>query len=315
MNYIIFDLEWNQAADISKSDDELHFEIIEIAAIKLNSKFEKVSEFQRIIRPCVYKEISPIIGKITGFTELDLQNGISFRQAAKEFIQWCGLDYTFCTWSTQDLSELQNNLRYYDMKLVDKPPLFYYDIQKFFSITYENGIDRRSLEYAVDFLKINKKVQFHRAYADAYYTAEVFKMIDLEKVKDDYSIDTFVAPSDKSEEFKVIYDKYTKYVYRTFSDKDQIINDKDIMSVKCNKCGQLVKRKIGWFSDGMKTYYFLGKCAEHGLIKAKLRIKKSVLNDYYSIKIVKNIDENEFDIIRNKKIQIVQKRKNHRKPS
>lgn len=36
MNYIVFDLEWNQAADLkTKRENDLTFEIIEIGAVKL----------------------------------------------------------------------------------------------------------------------------------------------------------------------------------------------------------------------------------------------------------------------------------------
>ncbi len=39
MNYIVFDLEWNQAADLkTRRENRLLFEIIEIGAIKLNEK-------------------------------------------------------------------------------------------------------------------------------------------------------------------------------------------------------------------------------------------------------------------------------------
>lgn len=54
MNYIIFDLEWNQAAKKQDENAQIPFEIIEIGAIKLNSNFEKIGEFSRMIRPSVY---------------------------------------------------------------------------------------------------------------------------------------------------------------------------------------------------------------------------------------------------------------------
>lgn len=39
MNYIVFDLEWNQSPDGKKNRNEkLPFEIIEIGAVKVNSK-------------------------------------------------------------------------------------------------------------------------------------------------------------------------------------------------------------------------------------------------------------------------------------
>ena len=60
MNYIIFDLEWNQADRKGEEDPKLPFEIIEIGAIKLNSSFEKIGEFSRLIRPTVYHTMHSI---------------------------------------------------------------------------------------------------------------------------------------------------------------------------------------------------------------------------------------------------------------
>ena len=43
MNYIVFDLEWNQNPDGRRHpDSRLPFEIIEIGAVKLNEKFDVI---------------------------------------------------------------------------------------------------------------------------------------------------------------------------------------------------------------------------------------------------------------------------------
>ena len=41
MNYIVLDLEWNQACNHEFENPRIPFEIIEIGAVKLNSKYEK----------------------------------------------------------------------------------------------------------------------------------------------------------------------------------------------------------------------------------------------------------------------------------
>lgn len=56
MNYIVFDLEWNQCPyGKCREEARLPFEIIEIGAVKLNKNREYVEEFHRIIKPAVYK--------------------------------------------------------------------------------------------------------------------------------------------------------------------------------------------------------------------------------------------------------------------
>lgn len=45
MNYIVFDLEWNQSAEGKEcSVEHMPFEIIEIGAVKLNRQMKQISE-------------------------------------------------------------------------------------------------------------------------------------------------------------------------------------------------------------------------------------------------------------------------------
>ena len=51
MNYIILDLEWNQGNEQKEKQlKELPFEIIEIGAVKLNSRMEICDSFHELIR-------------------------------------------------------------------------------------------------------------------------------------------------------------------------------------------------------------------------------------------------------------------------
>ena len=48
------------------------------------------------------------------------------------------------------------------------------DVQKLFSLAFEDGKTRKSLEHAIDFLELEKDIPFHRALSDASYTARIF---------------------------------------------------------------------------------------------------------------------------------------------
>ena len=68
MNYIVFDLEWNQSPGGKRwSNSRLPFEIIEIGAIKLNEEKEIVDSFQRLIKPQVYNWIHDSIHERAGW--------------------------------------------------------------------------------------------------------------------------------------------------------------------------------------------------------------------------------------------------------
>ena len=59
MNYIVFDLEWNQPIDYGQhSKRALSFEIIEIGAVKLSEDFELLGSFDEFIKPVVYKKLN-----------------------------------------------------------------------------------------------------------------------------------------------------------------------------------------------------------------------------------------------------------------
>ena len=99
MNYIVFDLEWNQNPGGKKTRNEkLPFEIIEIGAVKVNTKKEITDSFHRLIRPQVYNWIHDSIHEVIHVDYKDLMDGVSFEQAAREFLEWCGTDWYFFTW-------------------------------------------------------------------------------------------------------------------------------------------------------------------------------------------------------------------------
>ena len=124
MNYIVFDLEWNQSPGGKRwSNSRLPFEIIEIGAIKLNEEKEIVDSFQRLIKPQVYNWIHDSIHEVIHMNYKDLQKGTLFPQAITEFLEWCGEEYIFFTWGNQDVMELQRNMKYYGKLSLIKGPV------------------------------------------------------------------------------------------------------------------------------------------------------------------------------------------------
>ena len=168
MEYIVFDLEWNQCPDGKRKEVAcLPFEIIEIGAWKLNERRQITGQFHTIIKPQVYKWIHNKTREVIHIDYENLRDGLPFPAAAREFLEWCGEDYRFCTWGDLDVMELQRNLKYYSMEQLLPGPIFYYDIQKLFSRNFEDGKSRKSLEYGIDYLGLPKKEGFHRALEDA----------------------------------------------------------------------------------------------------------------------------------------------------
>lgn len=318
MNYIIFDLEWNQCPyGKGRENAKLPFEIIEIGAVKLNAQLEEEDHFHCLIQPVVYKKLHYRTQDIIGLTMKDLEKGIPFYRAIREFLTWCGDDPLFCTWGNMDLLELQRNMKYYGVLKLLPGPIRYLDVQKLFGLTFEDVHLHRSLEYAVDYLKLEKKSEFHRALADAVYTTRVLEKVDPH-IRDVYfSVDTYQNPKRKEDELQLSFETYKKYISREFPSKEDAMRDREVASTRCVYCNRNTRKKLRWFSINSRQYYCISKCPEHGLIKGKIRMKKTEQDTFYVVKTIKAIDEEQAEEIREKKaIQKVRRRthaKKHKK--
>lgn len=293
MNYIVFDLEWNQCPDGKEKElRELPFEILEIGAIKLNEKKEEIDRFYEYIRPTVYLRLHYKTKEIIQINQDALQNAAPFCEVIRRFQEWCGDDARYCTWGSLDLLELQRNMRYHHVPVFFPFPLKFYDIQKIYSLSYEDGKSRRTLEHAVDALNITKNIPFHDALSDAYYTAAVIRHLPDDTLHSYFSIDYFRVPQKRSEEIYEIFPTYSKFVSRTFPSKNTAMRDRTVRSAYCYLCGKKAAQKIQWFSGGSKHYHCLSYCEQHGWLKGKLRIKKAESGKgVFCVKTIKLIEE------------------------
>lgn len=307
MNYIVLDLEWNQSEEKRKENKQIPFEIIEIGAMKLDAKRNMIGEFSQLVKPEVYANMHHVTKNLLHIQMEELERGNPFLTVMDDFFKWVGKEeFLFCTWGPLDLIELQRNMRYYQMPALSKKPFPYLDVQKLFSIEFEDGKQRRTLEYAIDFLNIEKDIPFHRAFSDAYYTAKVLTKISS-KVLKRQSYDVFNLPKNRKDEVKVVFDTYAKYISREFKSKHAAMSDREICCMRCYKCNKAAKKTIKWFTQNHKHYYSIAKCPEHGFLKGKIRIRKSEDKTYYVIKTLKLVSEEDVQRIINKSTKIKEK--------
>lgn len=310
MNYIIFDLEWNQCPSGKENENKmLPFEILEIGAVKLNDLWEETDRFQEKIKPMVYHSFHHRTQEVLHMDMNSFQNARSFPQVFQAFLDWCGLESetTFCTWGSQDLLELQRNIRFHHLKNPFPFPLFYIDVQKIFSLQLEDGKSRKSLEYAIDLLDIPKDLEFHEAYSDACYTAEVVKRLDPEQMLSYFSVDYFRIPHDRKSEIQIQYGNYQKFVSKPFQSKPEAMHDRKVSSTRCYLCGRPAKKRIRWFTGNSRNYYCLAYCEEHGWLKGKARLRKTDDGKFYCVKTLKLVAAREAQELVNKKIALKEK--------
>lgn len=291
MNYIVIDLEWNQCPEgKEKEEKQLPFEIIEIAAAKTDRCEQGSSYFHEYIKPVIYRELHHKTREVIQIDSEVLQQGKNFKTVMQEFMAWCGKDYIFATWGSMDLTELQRNMRYFDVHPLLPRPLFYYDIQKLFSRCFDDGRSRVSLENAVEYLKIEKKKPFHHADADVYYTVKIMEKLDWERVEQYRSLDYFSPPVRKEEEVYMVYPDYSKYVSRVFDSKEEAMQDRNVAATKCYMCHKNIKKKIRWFSCNNRIYYSLVYCDVHGWMRGKIQMKKTDEGKIFAVKTLKPTD-------------------------
>lgn len=284
MNYIVLDLEWNQSAyGHSRENPRIPFEIIEIGAVKLDSNYNIIEEFSSIIKPRIYKKLQANIRSLLNYDEETLRKGRPFELVFKDFINWCGKDYIFCTWGSLDLWHLQVNMEYYYQKKFSNP-LKFYNIQQIYADIIDSNNIIVKLETAVTNLDIPKDYNFHSAVNDAKYTALVLQKIKPKDIEDRYSIDFYNNPKSKNDEITSIHRNYTEYISMEYNNKIDALDDKDINVLTCSKCNRKTSKRIKWFSISNNSYICVGKCWCHGLMYGKIKIKHTKDNKVFVIK-------------------------------
>lgn len=302
MKYIVMDLEWNQSnTGMEEEVAAVPFEIIEIGAIRLEEDGAMTGEFSELIKPAIYHEMHKFTGELIHLQMRELAKGRPFVQVAEEFFRWCGEEeYLFCTWGSMDLTELQRNMKFYHMNSLAEGPIAFLDVQKLFSIAFEDGKSRRALEHGVEALALEKDIPFHRAFSDAYYTAKVLKRIMEEKpeVLKKVSFDVFHTPKDRKSEIKIQFDTYMKYISREFAQKAEAFQDREVVSSKCYLCHRNLRKKVRWFTPNGRHYYCLAYCEKHGYLKYKMRVRKSEGGGIYIVKTTKQVTQEEANALR-----------------
>lgn len=179
MNYIVFDLEWNQAQSKEEAITQpvkLSGEIIQIGAVKLDRSFKIIDKFEIMVRPVYYTQMNPNVKKLTGISQEDIDSGVPFDVAYRRFCDFCGDQFCYMTWGTDDVGILLSNMRIHN---ISASPFFRtYNLQRIYGRQIAKVKGQVSLEDAVAALG-EPPYQAHNALSDAVSTALVCKHLDI----------------------------------------------------------------------------------------------------------------------------------------
>ena len=174
MNYVVVDLEWNQAMSskssvFNKLPIHLRGEIIEIGAVKLDGNMRPTEEFTIDVRPVYFRRMHYKVKKITGFDKDRLAHGVSFPEALEQFRAWCGEDVTFLTWGCDDQGILEQNIIIHDL---DWDWIAgWINLQLIYNLQTGGDKNQKSLASAMEHFEIEQTRIAHDALGDAYNTA------------------------------------------------------------------------------------------------------------------------------------------------
>jgi DNA polymerase III epsilon subunit-like protein len=189
LNYVIFDLEYNQIdnrnkrlAQIMQTErpEYLNFEILQIGAVKLNDNLKYVSNFKMYVKPKFLPKINRDIIELLNVSEEYIQiNSLYFDKVFNEFKNFIGQDdCTFVTWSNNDLTVLRNNLDAWNIEF-ETSKYKHIDLQEV--VVDKNKLQNPpALERMAKFYDINiNNSKLHDAYTDASITKQLFQKIGV----------------------------------------------------------------------------------------------------------------------------------------
>lgn len=251
MSYVIFDLEFNQGykykrKNKSKVNPKCRFEIIQIGAVKLDKNLNIIDRLDKLVKPQIYNCIHHFIAEMTSITQEKLDSSNTFDIVYEEFTDFIGNDSILCTWGVSDMRELVKNINFHklDSSLL---PRDYIDIQKlaskYLEVPHGNSI---GLKNAVEALNIKLDSEFHDAFNDAYYTAEVFKKIFTDDIQPiTYNINEGkVENQSEIKNIKVNTEKLINQFEKMFSRKMTKEEEKIIkLAYNMGRTGQFQSRK------------------------------------------------------------------------
>ena len=182
MYYIVFDMEFNQdfSSVITLDDQKASYpsEIIQIGAVKLDADFNTKATFNRFVKPTLYSQISPFITELTGITTGQLSEEEPFPKVYEAFLDFIEADDSiFCVWGMTDMKELFRTTEYFKLEQ-KRLPKQYINLQPYASLHFNQSQKKLlRLQSTVEALTIPQIYPFHNALHDAFYTAEVLKVI------------------------------------------------------------------------------------------------------------------------------------------
>lgn len=264
MNYIIMDLEWNNA--YCKKKKGFINEIIEIGAVMLDEDLNVVDTFSMFIKAQLGKKLHSRVKELTNITNDDISSGTPFSQTMAQFRKWsAGPDNVILTWGDTDIRVLIENFRYFNG--ISFIPFLnnYVNLQKYAQAFMNiSKADQIGLSAAAEKLGIDvESYSLHRALDDSLLTSDLFRKIYNKQMLLSY---TLICDS-------AFYSKIT-FKPKVITDLNSPLIDKSKMRCLCDVCGSSCERITEWrvINQAFRAVFVCKKCKRK--IRFTIRFKE-----------------------------------------
>lgn len=307
MNYIVVDLEWNQAMSskssvFNKLPIKLRGEIIEIGAVKLTDEMMPADEFTIDIKPIYFKRMHYKVKKLTGFDKERLALGHSFPDAFEQFKQWCGDDVTFLTWGCDDKGIMEQNIIIHDLDWDWISA--WINLQPIYNMQTDGDKNQKSLATAMEHFGIEQTRVAHDALGDAYNTALVCSKLDMELGLTQYDEASRMLGTGKKREKgngqnNDVGDAIEHIVFPGYTSKADAFADQQLICAPCPKCsGELDAHR--WINQGDQRYMNILSCPDCGNYLVRLKFRKHEDNTWAVNRLIYEADDGMLDFYRSK---------------
>lgn len=304
MNYIVVDLEWNQAMSskssvFNKLPIKLRGEIIEIGAVKLTEDMKPAEEFTVDVKPVYFRRMHYKVKKLTGFDKERLAKGLSFRDAFEKFREWCGENPVFLTWGCDDKGIMEQNIIIHDL---DWDWISgWINLQIIYNMQTDGDKNQKSLATAMEHFGIEQTRVAHDALGDAYNTALICSNLNMYDGLAHYDEVSRVLSSGrkKTNEENNGAEAIEHLVFPGYISKSDAFADEQVCGLKCPKCGGALESNR-WINQGDQRYMNIFTCPECGSYLVRLKFRKQEDNTWSVNRLIYEADDEMLDFYRSK---------------
>lgn len=265
MQFVIFDLEWN--GSYSRRRKMTINEIIDFGAVKLSEDMQIIDNFSMLVKPQVGKKLNSRIKELTHISneELELADN-TFTHVLKLFSEFAR-DCVLLSWGTSDIHTLLENCAFFtktkEITFTDR----YVNLQSYCEhcLNAVNPSKQMGLSTAAQLLGIEfEQESLHRAHTDSMLSALCFiKLFDIKKLK------PFICKLDSE-----FYDRLS-FKNIIISDINNPLIDKSQLTIYCEKCGRMAKRKSPWVvkNKSFRAKFYCRACNINYEARVRFKLK------------------------------------------